>query len=102
MDCNSTTYDYLDQGRLTWSGDLPVNGTILLGRTLNILEGPGKLGRQGQHLPGCDVTFQDLPMGVHIDETPSITNKFSRLRLKNSSGAPIHSITIIWKVKPKP
>ncbi len=100
VDCGSKTYDWYDNGNLIWSGELPPNATLVVGRNLIPVDGGGTL--KGKHLPGCDVTLQvNPPVEITERPNPNPNNNFSRLRLKNNTGAPLRSLSIDWRVRGK-
>jgi len=98
VNCNSPSYNGLDAGKLFWSGDLSPNETLTLGRTRATVKPPGAPAWKGDPLPGCDVEVTPSP-NVTLEILPNPSNRFSRLQLKNSSGATLRSITLSWKVK---
>jgi hypothetical protein len=97
VDCKSLAYPGLLSGTLRWNGELPANGTLVLGRGLETLAGPA--GRwTGDHLPGCDISLSQESPGIDI-EAPAGGNNFSRLRVRNVSGSAVHSVFFRWQIR---
>jgi serine/threonine-protein kinase len=97
-DCGRS-YNLARSGSLRWhsSGALLEKGAVLvIGGTDENLIGGQKLGAA---LPGCEVALRPLTEGIVIDEEPSRADGFKRVKLRNSSSAPISQIEVRWKIK---
>ena len=102
VDCHGPEYTATrpDNGKLQWTGQLAPGATLWLSGDLSWKDPAGPAGGwKGRYsLPGCPVEIQTTP-NLPMDEPASPGNNFSRLRLKNNTGAPVTSITLQWTVK---
>jgi hypothetical protein len=96
VNCNDlTVYTGSPNGTLTWTGELPVGGTLTVGRGLKVLDGTGAL--RGRDLPGCNVTLEIEPSGLRLVEVPNPANRYGRIAIQNSLKQPLSSLRIQWR-----
>jgi serine/threonine protein kinase len=84
-------------GSLNWNGELLPGATLILDRD-HVLQGGGRLTGE---LPGVAVRFRRIVPGtdrLRMEESPAAPNRFSRIRLRNSSAEAINYIRIEWAV----
>jgi serine/threonine-protein kinase len=79
-------------GRITWTGQLPPNGRLVLG-TNGVKEGPGSA--RGDYLPGViDISLVEVSPG-----DLSVTASPTEIVVVNSTRSNVQFIQIRWKVK---
>jgi serine/threonine-protein kinase len=94
VDCHASTYRGVRSGKLQWlDGALDANNVLVLP------DGNLAGGRVTGRLPGCDVSISLDTADVEILESPTLENRYRRIRLRNKSSGPISNLTINWSAK---
>ncbi len=98
VDCRASTYMGPKTGILSWQsteGLKPNDFLVIGGGSSEDLKGGHKTGR----FPGCEVAVSAVTRGIEIVENPSPGDGYSRVKLHNSSAAPVSPITLRWTSK---